>query len=272
MSWEDRLYPLRRDRRPGRRRDHRSGRVGGSVVAAGVRVVQVPTTLCRHGRRRGWWQDRDQHRSRQEPGRRVPFARGRSSATLLRWPPCRGSDYVTGLAEVVKCGFIADPVLLDLIEADPAAAAIPGHRAERELIERSVRVKVDVVASDFTEHGLRQILNYWPHPGARHRARGAISVAARSRGFRRAGVRGCPRPGALPTRRRHGRPPRGRPRRAGPAHDLPGGRLPGPARDDAGGQESSRHAATVRRPGRARSGRWSWTTQTQRSSWLRTRR
>src|SRR6478752_1215638 len=70
------------------------------------------------------------------------------------------SDYVTGLAEVVKYGFIADPVILDLIEADPAAAAIPGHPAERELIERSVRVKADVVASDFTEQGVRQILNY----------------------------------------------------------------------------------------------------------------
>ncbi len=29
-------------------------------------------------------------------------------------------DLVAGLAEVVKCGFIADPAILDLIEADPA--------------------------------------------------------------------------------------------------------------------------------------------------------
>ena len=28
-------------------------------------------------------------------------------------------DFVAGLAEVVKCGFIADPVILDLVEADP---------------------------------------------------------------------------------------------------------------------------------------------------------
>src|SRR6478609_8432879 len=28
-------------------------------------------------------------------------------------------DYVSGLAEVIKAGFIADPVILDLIEADP---------------------------------------------------------------------------------------------------------------------------------------------------------
>jgi 3-dehydroquinate synthase len=70
------------------------------------------------------------------------------------------SDYVTGLAEVVKCGFIADPRILELIESDPVAAAVAGHRGERELIERSVRVKAEVVAADFTEQGLRQILNY----------------------------------------------------------------------------------------------------------------
>ena len=69
-------------------------------------------------------------------------------------------DYAPGLAEVVKCGFIADPVILDLIERDPAAAVRAGNPAELELIERSVRVKARVVAEDFTEHGLREILNY----------------------------------------------------------------------------------------------------------------
>ena len=34
-------------------------------------------------------------------------------------------DLVAGLAEVVKCGFIADPAILDLIEADPTAATHP---------------------------------------------------------------------------------------------------------------------------------------------------
>src|SRR5690606_21096737 len=34
-------------------------------------------------------------------------------------------DYVSGLAEVIKAGFIADPAILDLVEADPAAARRP---------------------------------------------------------------------------------------------------------------------------------------------------
>jgi 3-dehydroquinate synthase len=69
-------------------------------------------------------------------------------------------DYVAGLAEVVKCGFIADPAILDLIEADPSAATRAGNPVERELIERSARVKARVVSEDLTEQGLREILNY----------------------------------------------------------------------------------------------------------------
>jgi 3-dehydroquinate synthase len=78
-------------------------------------------------------------------------------ATLATLPPV---DYVAGLAEVVKCGFIADPAILDLIEADPAAATVAGNPVERDLVERSVRVKAHVVSEDLTEQGLREILNY----------------------------------------------------------------------------------------------------------------
>ncbi|MFE9402903.1 3-dehydroquinate synthase [Streptomyces sp. NPDC006530] len=70
------------------------------------------------------------------------------------------NDYVSGLAEVIKAGFIADPVILDLIEADPAGARAPGGPHAAELIERSIRVKADVVSSDLKESGLREILNY----------------------------------------------------------------------------------------------------------------
>jgi 3-dehydroquinate synthase len=69
-------------------------------------------------------------------------------------------DLVAGLAEVVKCGFIADPAILDLIEADPAAAVDPRGAVVRELVERAVRVKAHVVGNDLRESGLREILNY----------------------------------------------------------------------------------------------------------------
>jgi 3-dehydroquinate synthase len=69
-------------------------------------------------------------------------------------------DYVGGLAEIIKAGFIADPVILDLIEADPEGARGPGGPHTSELIERSIRVKAEVVSADLKESGLREILNY----------------------------------------------------------------------------------------------------------------
>ncbi|WKU43953.1 3-dehydroquinate synthase [Streptomyces sp. VNUA116] len=69
-------------------------------------------------------------------------------------------DYVSGLAEVIKAGFIADPAILDLIEADPEAARTPAGPHTGELIERAIRVKAEVVSSDLKESGLREILNY----------------------------------------------------------------------------------------------------------------
>ena len=70
------------------------------------------------------------------------------------------AEYRSGLAEVIKAGFIADPVILDLIEADPAAAAAPAGPAERELVERAVRMKAAVVSADLREAGQREMLNY----------------------------------------------------------------------------------------------------------------
>jgi 3-dehydroquinate synthase len=69
-------------------------------------------------------------------------------------------DFVAGLAEVVKCGFIADPEILGLIEADPTAAVDPRAPVVRELIERAVRVKARVVSADLRESGPREVLNY----------------------------------------------------------------------------------------------------------------
>ena len=70
------------------------------------------------------------------------------------------ADYVAGLAEVIKAGFIADPVILDLVRQDPGGATVPHGRHARELIERAIRVKAGVVSADLTEQGPREILNY----------------------------------------------------------------------------------------------------------------
>jgi 3-dehydroquinate synthase len=70
------------------------------------------------------------------------------------------AEYVSGLAEVIKAGFIADPAILDLVEDDPAGAVVPHGRHARELVERAVRMKAGVVTGDLRESGRREILNY----------------------------------------------------------------------------------------------------------------
>ncbi|HEX6445464.1 MAG TPA: 3-dehydroquinate synthase [Streptosporangiales bacterium] len=71
-----------------------------------------------------------------------------------------GDEYVAGMAEVVKAGFIADPAILDLVEDDPVAAARPDGPHVQELVERAVRMKAAVVATDLREAGPREALNY----------------------------------------------------------------------------------------------------------------
>jgi 3-dehydroquinate synthase len=70
------------------------------------------------------------------------------------------ADYVAGLAEVIKAGFIADGEILRLVSADPAGAAEPHGPHTRELVERAIRMKARVVSADLRESGLREILNY----------------------------------------------------------------------------------------------------------------
>ncbi|WP_324652115.1 3-dehydroquinate synthase [Georgenia sp. H159] len=78
--------------------------------------------------------------------------------TLATLPP---DDHAAGLAEVVKCGFIADPRILELVEADGGAAARDhGSSVLAELVRRAIEVKADVVSSDLREAGRREFLNY----------------------------------------------------------------------------------------------------------------
>lgn len=76
------------------------------------------------------------------------------------------ADLVAGLAEVIKCGFIADPEILTMIESDPASAVRADSLLLRELVERAVSVKARAVTADFRETTStgstvgRELLNY----------------------------------------------------------------------------------------------------------------
>ena len=71
-----------------------------------------------------------------------------------------GTRRFAGLAEVVKCGFIADEEILRIIESAPDQAQNPHSRQLRELIERTIRVKAEIVGADAREDGRREHLNY----------------------------------------------------------------------------------------------------------------
>ena len=61
-------------------------------------------------------------------------------------------DISAGMAEVIKCGFISDYKILNLVQDD--------FLDYPQLISRAVKVKADVVSKDFKESKLREILNY----------------------------------------------------------------------------------------------------------------
>ncbi|MGH3854525.1 MAG: 3-dehydroquinate synthase [Pseudonocardiaceae bacterium] len=125
----------------------------------GVRVVQVPTTLLAMvdaavGGKTGINTDAGKNLvgAFHEPGTVL--------VDLATLPTLPRAELVAGMAEVIKAGFIADPVILERIEADPAAALDPAGPVLEELIIRSIKVKADVVAADLRESYLREVLNY----------------------------------------------------------------------------------------------------------------
>ncbi|MCM6760897.1 3-dehydroquinate synthase [Rathayibacter sp. ZW T2_19] len=70
------------------------------------------------------------------------------------------NEILAGFGEIVKYGFIAEPQILDIIESDVDLATDPGSEEFRRLVELSIGIKARVVGEDFTEQGLREILNY----------------------------------------------------------------------------------------------------------------
>ena len=70
------------------------------------------------------------------------------------------NDIRAGMAEVVKCGFIQDPVILDILEHQRDQALDPTSDVFVELVRRSIAVKAEVVGADFRESGRREILNF----------------------------------------------------------------------------------------------------------------
>jgi 3-dehydroquinate synthase len=145
--------------------------VGGFVAASwlrGVKVVHVPTTLLAMvdaavGGKTGI----NTAAGKNLVGAFHEPAGVLCDLALLETLP--RAELVAGLGEVVKCGFIADPEILHLVEATDPDTLVASSPVLRELVERAIRVKIDVVVADLKEaggsehtggHPGREALNY----------------------------------------------------------------------------------------------------------------
>ena len=69
-------------------------------------------------------------------------------------------DFAAGMAEVIKCGFIADSEILTLAASHSIESLRKTPEAIAEIIHRAVSVKAQFVSSDFKESFAREALNY----------------------------------------------------------------------------------------------------------------
>ena len=125
----------------------------------GVPVVQVPTTLLAMvdaavGGKTGI----DTPAGKNLVGAFHPPAAVIADLEMLSTLPA--AELRAGLGEVIKCGLIADSVILDRVLADPADCLTWGSPVLADLVTRSIAVKAAVVGEDLTEAGLREVLNY----------------------------------------------------------------------------------------------------------------
>ena len=125
----------------------------------GVPVVQVPTTLLAMvdaavGGKTGI----DTPAGKNLVGAFHPPAAVIADLEMLSTLPA--AELRAGLGEGIKCGLIADSVILDRVLADPADCLTWDSPVLADLVARSIAVKAAVVGEDLTESGLREVLNY----------------------------------------------------------------------------------------------------------------
>jgi 3-dehydroquinate synthase len=125
----------------------------------GVPFVQVPTTLLAQVDSSVGGKTAINHpRGKNMIGAFHQPRRVLCDLDVLATLPAR--ELSAGLAEVIKYGPIADPALLDWLEAHLDALLARNPAALAHAVRRSCEIKAAVVAADEREGGLRAILNF----------------------------------------------------------------------------------------------------------------
>lgn len=130
-----------------------------SIYARGIDVIHVPTTLLGQvdaaiGGKTG-----------------VNLSTGKNLVGTFhqpRWVLCDvdllsglpSEEFVSGLAEVVKYGLIAEPSILNIVFERAADVLDRDPSVVTDLVEASVRVKAGIVSRDEREGDVRAFLNY----------------------------------------------------------------------------------------------------------------
>ncbi|APT92447.1 3-dehydroquinate synthase [Corynebacterium phocae] len=135
--------------------------LAGFVAAGwmrGIKVIQVPTTLLAMvdaavGGKTG---------VNTAAGKNLVGAFHEPSAVFIdidRLDTLPVEELISGSAEIIKTGFIHDPVIIERY-LDNSKECLESTGFLPELIARSVAVKAAVVSEDLKEAGLRETLNY----------------------------------------------------------------------------------------------------------------
>ena len=124
----------------------------------GVPFIQIPTTLLAQvdssiGGKTGINHDLGKNLIGAFYQPRMILADSKTLDTLPK------REFISGIAEIIKYGLIRDHVFFEWLEKNMARLLAREHKILDEAIERSCRNKVEVVAADEREHGIRAILN-----------------------------------------------------------------------------------------------------------------
>ncbi len=192
-----RLHPDRRRRRGRRRHRDRPRGLRRSVVAARRSRRPGADDAARHGRRGRRRQDRHQHRPRARTSSAPSIRRPACSATSTCSRRCQRPTSWPGSPRSSSAGFIADPVILDLVEAAVTADSRPRRSAAtRTCASSSSAPSGSRPTSSPPTCGelAARDPQLRPHVRARDRAGRALHVAARRGDQRRHGLRRRARP------------------------------------------------------------------------------
>ena len=130
-----------------------------STYARGMPLIHVPTTLL------------GQVDAAIGGKTAINLARGKNLVGTIYQPiavvcdvdllaSCPAEEMRSGMAEVIKYGFIAQPDLLELIGSRGMRLLDPASSELVDIVSHSAAIKASIVSSDEREHGVREHLNY----------------------------------------------------------------------------------------------------------------